>query len=46
MINKTKITISIDKSVNDFLISGTINKSKLINKLLVEYLLNNKKYGK
>ena len=38
---KETISISIDKSLNENLDKDSINKSKLINKLLKEYLEDN-----
>jgi len=48
--NKETISISIDKSLNENLDKESVNKSKLINKLLKEYLeddsLDKKKFNK
>lgn len=37
---KKSLSISIDPEINDILESKSINKSKLINTLLREYLIN------
>lgn len=38
MTNKKKISVSIDKTINDDMEKTSINKSKLINKLLRDFL--------
>ncbi len=40
MSKKSKIGISIDKSINEKMDKESVNKSKLINKLLEEFLSN------
>lgn len=38
MTNKKKISISIDKAIDDKMALESVNKSKLINKLLSDFL--------
>lgn len=40
MSKKSKIAISIDKAIDDKMDQQSVNKSKLINKLLTEFLDN------
>lgn len=41
--NRTKISLSVDKELNDKLENGSYNKSKLINSLLDKWLGLSKK---
>ncbi len=43
MENKTKIAVSIDKTIDGKMDEESINKSKLINKLLADFLKDEKK---
>lgn len=41
--NRTKITVAVDKALDDKLEEGKFNKSKLINSLLEKWLNSDKK---
>lgn len=40
MSDKSKIGVSIDSKINDKMIKASVNKSKLINKLLEKFFEN------
>jgi len=45
-MNKNKISISIDKVIDDKMVSESVNKSKLINRLLSDFLKDENKIKK